>query len=275
LHDGRTLRSSLSFLDFEALQKHIFMKYWAGAVGSICRNLARDIRRGRPSKWTFTKQWLCAGYAHDASARAPSAHFLDLYPEAEKLEIDMGRWTFKRSNVTPFEAYCMSCIAALCQPRRIFEFGTFDGGTTLQLARSCSLADVFTLDLDMTSLSGGKESSISTEVENIQAGTVGSRFVGTPEAARIHQLLGNSTTYDYSPYHGTCDMVFVDACHDYEFALSDSRAALTLIRPEGIILWHDYIPGWPGVIKAVDELLPRHAIRHIAGTALAVLDPRF
>src|SRR5690606_750981 len=97
-------------------------------------------------------------------------------------------------------------------------------------------------------------------------------FCGTPEARRIHQLWGDSRTFDCSPYQGTCDLVFIDACHDYEFAASDTQKALRLVSPTGVVVWHDYMEGWPGVVRAVDELLPTCCIYHIAGTSLAVFD---
>ncbi len=248
------------------------MRYWTSALLSIGRNIARDIGRGSPSRWSFTKQWLSSGHAYDAAPKAASAHFLDLYPEAENLKIDMGHVCFRRSNVTPFEAYCICCIAQLRQPKRLFEFGTFDGATSLLLARSCPAAGVFTLDLDPES-AGTSGTDIASEVENVRTGTVGERFRGTPEAGRIRQLFGDSTQFDYAPYQGSIDMVFVDACHDYPYAASDTQAALKIRNAAAVVLWHDYVPGWPGVVKAVDQLIPQHRIWHIAGTALAVLDP--
>ena len=106
---------------------------------------------------------------------------------------------------------------------------------------------------------------------NVRGGGVGQRFAGRPEAQRIRQLLGDSTTFDFSPYHGAIDFAFIDACHDYAFVKSDTANALRMV-PRGVIVWHDYYPGWPGVVRAVDELLPKHRIMHIAGTSLAVLD---
>ena len=238
----------------------------------LAANVAQDPFRSGSDRLRFTRDWLSAGYAYDRRPKLPSQHFLDLYPAAERMSVQLGEVTFRRSNATPMELYCISCIAMLLRPQRIFEIGTFDGATTLRLARCCPKAEVFTLDLDPTSATEEQSLAIASEVENVRSGCVGSQFAGQPEASRIRQLLGDSTRFDYSPYAGTCDLVFVDACHDYEFVKSDSRAALKLLRPGGVILWHDYIPGWPGVVRAVDELLPTHPIRHIAGTALAVLD---
>jgi Methyltransferase domain len=49
------------------------------------------------------------------------------------------------------------------------------------------------------------------------------------------------------------DLVFVDAAHDYPHGLADSRTALRLVRPGGVILWHDFNPQFPGLVHAIIE----------------------
>jgi len=49
------------------------------------------------------------------------------------------------------------------------------------------------------------------------------------------------------------DIVFLDACHEYECLIQDIKAWLPKIKKGGIIGGHDYTPSWPGVMRAVDE----------------------
>ena len=52
------------------------------------------------------------------------------------------------------------------------------------------------------------------------------------------------------------DMIFIDGDHRYNTVVSDIHAGLSMLRPGGIISGHDYgHPVWPGVKKAVDEIL--------------------
>lgn len=52
------------------------------------------------------------------------------------------------------------------------------------------------------------------------------------------------------------DFVFIDAAHDYDSVKSDIEAWLPKVKPGGILAGHDYCDSWPGVMKAVDELIP-------------------
>ena len=53
------------------------------------------------------------------------------------------------------------------------------------------------------------------------------------------------------------DMVFIDACHDYDFVRQDILDYRPLVKPGGLLCGHDYkTPGSKfGVNQAVDELI--------------------
>ena len=72
-------------------------------------------------------------------------------------------------------------------------------------------------------------------------------FQDEPKRARIHELFGDSITFDYAPYLGQHDVVLVDAGHKYDHVKSDTQNALRLLSAEGgVIIWHDF-PNAPGV----------------------------
>jgi predicted O-methyltransferase YrrM len=63
------------------------------------------------------------------------------------------------------------------------------------------------------------------------------------------------------------DFVFIDGDHTYESVKADIECWSKLLRPNGIIAGHDYgNPPWEGVIRAVDELVPRFRI--VPGTSI-------
>ncbi len=188
-------------------------------------------------------------------------------------------WEHRKANgnVRISELAILAALAAGCRDASsIFEIGTFDGRTTLNLALNAPPAcQIFTLDLPPEQatrfhLAQGERHMVEKPVP----GTRYHRYRQShPQLiSRIHQILGDSASFDYTPYAATCSLVFVDGSHAYDYAISDTRAALTLIESGGIIVWHDY-GIWEGVTRALEELQQRENldIRHIRGTSLAIL----
>ena len=90
-------------------------------------------------------------------------------------------------------------------------------------------------------------------------------------ARRITQLFGDSARFDWSHHYGRASLVFVDGSHAYDYARKDSETAFRLIRPGGLVIWHDYSV-WPGVTRALEELERSRqlGLRRIRGTSLVV-----
>jgi hypothetical protein len=162
--------------------------------------------------------------------------------------------------------------AAMPAGALIIEIGTFDGRTTLNLAVNAPDARVITLDLPPAdhaafALAPG-------ERQYVDKPAPGARFRAAPPpwsaaAQRITQVLGDSATFDWSPYRGQAGLVFVDGSHAYDYVRKDSETAFGLIGPGGMVLWHDY-GRWEGVTRALDELEAerRLGLRHVRGTSL-------
>ena len=181
-------------------------------------------------------------------------------------------------NVTSFELLLISQLVASRQAVQCFEIGTFDGRTTLNLAANISAdGHIFTLDLPAADLEQTAHKIAPGDQSFIQKPQSGSRFIGTPWASRITQLYGDSATFDFSPYEGRMDVVFVDGAHSYDYVKTDTATALRLIKPGGLILWHDYgSKWWKDLTRAMNELYagdPRLIrMQHVRGTALVVLE---
>lgn len=186
------------------------------------------------------------------------------------MSIPMGDVTYRVSNMDPFELYCLAAIANIRQPKTVFEFGTYDGATSLWLAKNLPDARIFTLDLPPDLLGDWEKTTLTTGSDGHNG--VGSRFRGTPYEARITQLLGDTRTFDYRDFLGRMDLVVVDADHSYECARSDTENALRLVSEDGVIVWDDF--GWPGVSRAIEEAAEAHRFTpvNLIPSELAVYD---
>lgn len=217
---------------------------------------------------------------HDLAWFASSAKKLptvppeNLFPGIINLPIQLQYCLPKvRGNLTVDE---LAVVAMLCQwlaPHTVFEFGTFNGRTTLNLAANTpDAAKIYTLDL----VAPGK-TELKTEQEDgvyhlgEKTGTV---FHDSQLQKKIEQLWGDSALFDETSLRGKVDLAFVDGAHSYEYVRSDSAKALAMVRPGGVVLWHDYCAWYAGVYQGLHELLPQHALKHIDGTHLAILYPR-
>lgn len=141
----------------------------------------------------------------------------------------------------------------------VFEIGTFIGRTTRLFAQNTPPnAKIITLDLSQ---------------EDVKH-QIGRDYKTVIEAGKIKQLYGDSRTFDFTPYHGICDFIWIDGNHDYSFVKSDTENALKLVKPGGWIGWHDYhqTARWSGVTKNIHELKKYYpGIRHIKNTTIALL----
>lgn len=192
-------------------------------------------------------------------------------------------------NVRLDELAIINGIVARHRPRTIFEIGTFDGRTTVNLAQS-SPEDcrVFTLDLPAAEQDRVVQELGTSDPRNVRrhydlqlaSRSIAQRATAARKPApsderKIHRLYGNSMQFDFSPYFNQCDLVFIDAAHTFDYVLNDSQIALKLLRGrKGIILWHDYADDME-VVDAINAFAKAHPglapVVHIDGTTLAYL----
>jgi hypothetical protein len=164
----------------------------------------------------------------------------------------------------------LATIASALRPKKIFETGTFRGVGTLTLALNAPEAEIFTLDLP--------EQYTEAEVKTLSKGdrewvrlsrtSTGFAFRGHPAAARIHQLRGDSLTFEPPPELNNVDLCFIDGGHSYECVKADTMTALKILSPNGVIVWDDYSWFVDGVGKYLTELRQTLPLHRIAGSQL-------
>lgn len=119
-------------------------------------------------------------------------------------------------------------LLVFCEQARnakvVLEFGTRYGRTALNFANMAPAdAIVYTIDIKRWNWNPLKK---------------------WPEAFnKIRFLTGDSRTFDFFGHGIThADVILVDGRHDYGTVISDTRMALQLACPNGLIFWHDYGP---------------------------------
>lgn len=75
-----------------------------------------------------------------------------------------------------------------------------------------------------------------------------------PIIDKVKIIKNDSLTESKNYEDGYFDIVYIDASHEYEFVIEDIKHWLPKVKKGGILCGDDYINGWPGVIKAVDEV---------------------
>lgn len=175
---------------------------------------------------------------------------------------------FNRLRGTSVELDELMVILAIVREihaNKIIEIGTFDGNTTLNMALNVGDAgSVVTLDLPSEGLDEANQSGISQPTKFEQR-----QYVGHQVERKITQVYGDSAELDWNALERPFDLAFIDGDHTSPYVLSDTRNTLSVLKPGGIVIWHDYESRSVATVldRAVEQGEPIYWIR---GTRLAV-----
>jgi predicted O-methyltransferase YrrM len=234
----------------------------------VCFDVYRRLWKGH-SSWA-------GDHSQEVEFELPVRGLFDLFPGIEFTPIQVMPQQVIESDLWALplrELLIISAITIHLNPRFVFEFGTFTGRTTLAIAmNSASDTKILTLDID-PSMRSSHEHGLGSGMREFP---LGEAFYHTDYETKIKQLTGESRTFDYTPYYGTMDFVFIDADHTYEFVRKDSANAMKLLSTQGCIIWDDYLfnpehPECAGVARYLREILPSGRVFSIEGTRLAIL----
>ena len=171
------------------------------------------------------------------------------------------------ASVSPMECAALAALCHLTGAKKVFEFGTYKGVSTTQLALNVAEGGmVFTLDLPeghpayLLPIPKPEERAIAAE---------GGKGILIPRDLldRVTFLSADSAEFDVTPYRESIDLVFVDAAHGYEYVKNDSEKGWEMLRPGGIMAWHDCVASHPDVVRYIKEAHPDAKL--VGGTALA------
>jgi predicted O-methyltransferase YrrM len=208
--------------------------------------------------------------------KLPTSNVFDLFNEMES-EITLASLATISGGATLAELCVISYITNILEPHTIFEFGTLEGRTTLNLAlNSPEDCRIFTFDLPEED----RRKYYEKRLKEIKVwpmdkpppyrDTAGECFRNHQISTKITQLYGDTRTFDFSPYYQKMDLIFIDANHEYEYVKSDSETAMKMLSKQGGIIWHDY-PNVMGVAAYLDELFESSTtLNHLWDTRLAL-----
>lgn len=190
------------------------------------------------------------------------------------------------------EVLLLITLIRISDARRIFEFGTYMGGTTVLLAEnSKDTAEIFTLDLpaDASGASQvGSSSTYGTTTHRVEDNFLSAKatahgpviaegFYRQSPSKKIKFLRANSTTADLSAYDQSMDMVWIDGGHDYDTVKIDTANAFRMVNPKNenaVIVWHDFDnKDHEGVGRFLRELAEDRLVYAIGNSFLALCFP--
>ncbi|HLK58310.1 MAG TPA: class I SAM-dependent methyltransferase [Chthonomonadaceae bacterium] len=177
----------------------------------------------------------------------------------------------------PLERLMMVQLLRAFQPRIIAEIGTYRGTTTRLLLDNCHPeARIYTMDLPL-----GQEAealTAATDERLIVHRKVGIDYLTHPRRSQVEQIYGDSFAPDtWAKVPTGIEYAFIDASHSYEAVKNDTEWIFQKMKPNAIVLWHDYSEGETaerGVGKYIRELMrTRDDIFLCSDTDLAIRIP--
>jgi hypothetical protein len=164
----------------------------------------------------------------------------------------------------------LTALSMLLECETVFELGPDMSGTTGLLVHNLPSAQVFLLD-EIAKPPGQAKPEPTDRLYHLPRETLAGRLDANTEAGRVTHLSGDSFAFDFQPYSGTVDLVYIEGSRRYSHIESDTEAAFGLLSELGTIVWDGY-SGDPGVYAYLNRLAPSldRPVFHILGTRLAL-----
>ncbi len=174
-----------------------------------------------------------------------------------------------------YESWILSCIAKYS--KNIFEFGTASGKTTALFALNSSQdTKIYSITLDPDSIDGYNflaDKKESRSITNAKNESVYKKFIFSDMSIKnkVKVFFQDSLKFNESIYKNSVDLIFIDGGHNYSCVKNDSEKSFNMIKKNGYIFWHDYVPtkkSVKGVFKYINETIKYKKIFHIKNTSL-------
>lgn len=177
---------------------------------------------------------------------------------------DLDQWSLEEDDRPIFQY-----IYKAHQSKRHLEFGTWEGWGTALCLETCCEANVWTINLsdgedrpdgtwaygqrvvenknapqDIVTQCFGEDELGSINYHRTDArGYVGHVYREKGFDSRVCQIYCDSRDWENSNFpQDFFDSVLIDGGHQPDVVINDTRKALQVLRPGGLIMWHDFCP---------------------------------
>lgn len=140
-------------------------------------------------------------------------------------------------------------------PRRHFEFGTWEGAGVTLVGKATD-AEIWTVNLPdgERDVEGQPLYPAPSGLPTDAGMSIGWMYRAAGIEERVHQILCDSSDLDLESLPvGSFDTVLIDGGHTEEIVARDTQWAIQLLRPGGIVIWHDFCPV-TGVVRRSDSV---------------------
>ncbi len=173
-----------------------------------------------------------------------------------------------------YEAWVLTSLSKIS--KNIFEFGTCSGKTTYLFAlNSPENSKIISITLKPEQINKiiKKKGDNKISFRNIFNETIYEKFLfsGSNVENKIKVIFQNSMEFDEKQYPNHFDLIFIDGGHTYSVVKNDSEKSFRMLNSNGIIFWHDYVPGKKSakdVVKYINEISKNKKIFHLKNTSL-------
>jgi len=172
------------------------------------------------------------------------------------------------------ETAVLIALAKIVKARTFFEFGTYIGVQTLNIAMNLPpSAKIYTLDFDEESYKKVRHQHEKDSVVSLRHFEYEDKlaFLKSPYCKKITRFYGDSNEFDFSEFEGKIDMAYVDGGHDLRTLKSDTQNAFRIMASDhpACIAWHDYKnPDHPQLTQFLDELSVEYSMYHLEETMI-------
>lgn len=189
-----------------------------------------------------------------------------LFPDFDET---VSPYAYLSGATTPIDLALLKALAKRYSVQDYFEIGTWRGESVANVAGT--VPHCVTMNLSKEQIASMTKNRAYADLHGLFS----------RDLQNVEQLYGDSQQFDFSPYFGKFDMIFIDSDHHREAVVKDTQTAFRLRKNDNsIIVWHDYAYDpesirW-NVLSAILEGTPsdhRHRLYHIANTLCAVCLP--